>query len=100
MIYRISERSDWRAALRSGEFASADLVLEGFIHCSEREQILPTAHRYFSGKQGLVLLEIDDARIGEFIRREDLAGRGETFLCAHSIAGNSSSFRFWRRRRW
>ena len=79
MIYRIAESADWRTAQLQGEFASADLAQEGFIHCSEREQVWRTAHKYYAGKHGLVLLEIDDAKIGDAIRREDLTGRGENF---------------------
>ena len=79
MIYRIAEPEDWLQCLRSGQFASADLSLEGFIHCSEKQQILRTAAKYYAGKTGLVLLEIDDTLLGADVRREDLTGRGENF---------------------
>ena len=84
MIYRIATSADWRAAQRNGEFASADLAQEGFIHCSERVQVLRTAHKYYAGQRGLVLLEIDEALIAASIRREDLAGRGEKFPHAYA----------------
>ena len=84
MIYRIAENADWQAAQQRGEFASADLLQEGFIHCSEREQVLRTAHKYYAGRHGLVLLEIDDAAIAASIQREDLAGRGENFPHAYA----------------
>ncbi len=79
MIYRIADSADWYAALSSGEFASADLALEGFIHCSTREQVLRTASKYYAGHCDLLLLEIDDAAIGARLRFEDLAGKGESF---------------------
>ena len=84
MIYRIAEMADWQAALLHGEFSSADLLQEGFIHCSERAQVLRTAQKYYAGRSGLVLLEIDDAAIAASIRREDLTGRGENFPHAYS----------------
>ena len=84
MIYRIAEMADWQAALLRGEFSSADLLREGFIHCSERAQVLRTAQKYYAGRSGLVLLEIDDAAIAASIRREDLTGRGENFPHAYS----------------
>ncbi len=79
MIYRISEASDWASAKLNGEFASADLTLEGFIHCSEQHQILRTATKYYTGKKPLLLLEIDDTKIANVLKREDSVGRGELF---------------------
>jgi uncharacterized protein (DUF952 family) len=79
MIYRIAEENDWKRAQQLGEFASADLALEGFIHCSEQHQILRTAAKYYAGKKLLVLLEIDETKIINNLRREDSTGRGEKF---------------------
>ena len=60
MIYRIAELADWHAAQQTGFFASADLGAEGFIHASELYQVLGTAHRYYAGRQDIVLLELDE----------------------------------------
>jgi uncharacterized protein (DUF952 family) len=79
MIYRIAEASDWARAQKTGEFASADLTAEGFIHCSEQHQILRTAAKYYAGKKSLVLLEIDETSIIDNLKREDSTGRGEIF---------------------
>ena len=79
MIYRIAEPEDWLQCLHFGQFSSADLSLEGFIHCSEKQQILRTAAKYYAGKTGLVLLEIDETLLGAGVRREDLTDRGENF---------------------
>lgn len=76
MIYRIADVTDWQQALRDGVFASADLAAEGFIHCSEREQVARTAQKYYTGRSDLVLLEIDDAALGSALVREDLTGSG------------------------
>ena len=76
MIYRIAEQADWKRAQRDGAFASADLSLEGFIHCSEQYQVARTARKYYAGKSALVLLEIDDAVLGAALVREDLSGSG------------------------
>ena len=83
MIYRIAELADWIRAQKTGLFASADLRLEGFIHCSERHQLARTASKYYAGKSALVLLEIDDAALGAALVREDLTGSG---LFPHSYA--------------
>jgi uncharacterized protein (DUF952 family) len=79
MIYRIAESSDWLDARQTGSFASADLAAEGFIHLSELHQVLRTANKYYRGKTGLVLLEIDEARLQEKLVREDLTGNGSIF---------------------
>lgn len=79
MIYRIASAQDWLLALRLGQFASADLTLEGFIHCSEYQQILRTAAKYYAGQKNLLLLEIDETNIAAHLKREDLRGKGENF---------------------
>ena len=79
MIYRIAESTDWADARKNGYFASADLEAEGFIHISERHQVLRTANKYYRGKTGLVLLEIDETLLDEPVIREDLTGNGAFF---------------------
>jgi len=79
MIYRIAEQADWQNARDAGYFASADLTREGFIHCSEKHQILSTAAKYYTGKKNLKLLEINEAKIIAHVKREDSTGRGEMF---------------------
>jgi uncharacterized protein (DUF952 family) len=78
-IYRITENAFWQSAQRTGEFVSPDLGIEGFIHASERHQVLRTAARYYAGKSDLLLLEIDEAALGDKVAREDSTGRGEQF---------------------
>ncbi len=79
MIYRIADSIDWRRAVESGVFASADLAAEGFIHISALHQILRTANKYYRGKTGLVLLEIDESLLDVPVIREDLTGSGAIF---------------------
>ncbi len=87
MIYRLADLADWERAQQTGFFASADLAAEGFIHTSERHQVLETARRHYAGRPALVLLEIDEAALaaaGVRIEREWAARRGEFF--AHAFA--------------
>lgn len=79
MIYRIADEADWTHAQQTGQFASADLQREGFIHCSEHHQILRTAQKYYAGRKSLMLLEIDETKIIANLKREDSIGRGEIF---------------------
>ncbi|PJJ61106.1 DUF952 domain-containing protein [Hymenobacter chitinivorans] len=82
MIYRIASLADWQQAQRTGFFASADLAAEGFIHASDRTQVLETARRYYTGHPDLVLLEIDEERLTEAgvrLEREWVAARQQAF---------------------
>ena len=82
MLYRIAESSDWQQARETGFFASLDLEVEGFIHASERNQILETARRYYLGREGLVLLEIEEAALaaaGILVERAWAESRQEYF---------------------
>lgn len=79
MIYRITDIAAWRQAEATGVFVSPDLALEGFIHCSERGQVLRTANKYFAGRPDLVLLEIDESRLGSRCLREHSPGADQVF---------------------
>ena len=82
MLYRIAEAADWQQAQKTGFFASADLVAEGFIHSSESHQILATARRHYAGRADLVLLEWDEEALAAAhvrVAREWVASRGEAF---------------------
>lgn len=84
MFYRIATRDDWLRARATGQFASADLAAEGFIHGSEIHQVIRTADKYYRGQTGLVLLEIDEGFLASPVVREDLFGSGIKF--PHSYA--------------
>ena len=81
MIYRISEPQFWAEALRQGYYASPDLAAEGFIHFSERHQVVGVAQRYYRDKSGLILLLVDETRLdpGTECRRENTTGGRELF---------------------
>jgi uncharacterized protein (DUF952 family) len=84
MIYRITDDAGWQRAQDTGFFASIDLAVEGFIHCSEKHQVTGTAGRYFKGRGDLIVLEVDDVALGETLKREDTTGRGEKFPHVYS----------------
>lgn len=82
MLYRLAEPQDWQQAQQTGFFASADLAVEGFVHSSERSQILETARRYYPGRTDLLLLEWDEevlAAAGVRVEREWVESRQEHF---------------------
>jgi uncharacterized protein (DUF952 family) len=63
MLYHITLKSEWQLAGERGWYEAPSLASEGFIHCSYKEQVADTANRYYTGAQGLVLLEIDPAKL-------------------------------------
>lgn len=77
-IYHIATEAEWAAAKRKGEYAADSLSSEGFIHCSTAAQVASTANAIFRGRRDLVLLHIDDTRVGATIKYEGAEG-GERF---------------------
>jgi uncharacterized protein (DUF952 family) len=63
IIYHITTADEWKAAQQTGSYEAASLKEEGFIHCSQAEQVPEVLARYFSGKTGLVKLSIDPKKL-------------------------------------
>jgi glutathione S-transferase len=83
-IFHIARQREWEQAILDGEYrrSTRDRSLddEGFIHCSTREQVAPTAERFYADEtQPLVLLTIDPHRIPADVVEEDLHGSGERY---------------------
>jgi uncharacterized protein (DUF952 family) len=75
IIYHITEPTDWDAAQPAGEYVAESLATQGFIHASTLHQLVDTANLLFRGKDGLVVLCIDESRLNAPVKRESaLAG--------------------------
>lgn len=70
MIYHILARSAVQAARECGEYRAASLATEGFMHCSQLQQVLPVANAFYASQSGLALLVIDPARLHAELRYE------------------------------
>ena len=80
IIYKISTRSLWGEAERTGAFIGAPVDrADGFIHFSTREQVKETASRHFAGQGDLVLVAVDAGRLGEALKWEYSPSRAEDF---------------------
>jgi len=79
MIYHITTRTEWKDARKTGSYRADSLESQGFIHCSKLEQVVNTADHYFRGREGLVLLCIDEKRLRAEVRYENLEGGKELF---------------------
>lgn len=73
-IFHIVPGEAWQQARSEGLYRGDTLESEGFIHCSLARQVVAVANARFRGQQGLVLLEIDAARVRSEIRYEGADG--------------------------
>jgi len=74
-IYKIAPQGLWDEAERTGVFEGAPIDLaDGFIHFSTAEQAVETAARHFAGQDGLVLVAVNAAALGQALRYEPSRG--------------------------
>ena len=75
-ILHITTRKAWIEATRTGAYSAPSLETEGFIHGSTLKQLLPVAGKFYRGQAGLVVLEIDPARLSSELKWEPPSGGG------------------------
>jgi uncharacterized protein (DUF952 family) len=63
----------------AGSYRPEMFPVEGFVHCSTRDQVVKVADARFRGQSGLVLLCIDTDKVAAEIRYENLEGARELF---------------------
>jgi uncharacterized protein (DUF952 family) len=74
-VYKILSQAEWNEALAKGRFdGSAVDLRDGFIHLSDAAQAPETARLHFAGRDDLVLLRLDAARLGKALRWEPSRG--------------------------
>lgn len=79
VLLHIAERKVWAVAVQTGAYRPGSLAQEGFIHCSLPDQVIAVANALYRGRQGLVLLVIDPAKVPAEIRYEDCYESGQEF---------------------
>jgi uncharacterized protein (DUF952 family) len=79
IIYHITTSSEWEEARKSGLYTSPSLNEEGFIHCSQPEQVAGVLQRYFAGKTNLVKLSIDTDKLSSRLIYEWSPSIADTF---------------------
>ncbi|WP_217425011.1 DUF952 domain-containing protein [Magnetospirillum sp. LM-5] len=78
-IYHMCRAEEWRAAQAVGRYGgSSQDVADGFIHFSTALQVEASAAKHRAGQDGLVLLEVDAARLGPALKWEPARG-GQLF---------------------
>jgi uncharacterized protein (DUF952 family) len=76
-IYHIIPRADWEG-LPPGPYRAASLQSEGFIHCSQLDQVARVANLFYAEQPELLVLGIDPEQLDSPVREEDV-GTGERF---------------------
>ena len=75
MIYKIFRAAEWSAASRETRWKGSAVDLkDGFIHFSTAEQAAETLANHFAGETGLILAEIDPAKLGAPLKWEPSRG--------------------------
>ncbi len=71
IIYKIAPEALWREAQMNGRFTGAPIdIADGFIHFSTASQVRETAARHFAGQTDLLLIAIDETKLGEALKYE------------------------------
>ncbi len=83
MIYHITTWDAWHAAQQDGNYRPESLTTQGFVHLSNREQVLRVANGFYHGQKGLVLLCVDTARLSAPLKYEP----PDTLIPAEHYAG-------------
>ena len=76
IIYHITARQAWEAALQAGLYTAPSLAQEGFIHASTLTQVVDTANRFYAGQTGLVLLAVDTQALQPPLRFDPVTTHG------------------------
>jgi len=75
IVYKIVTGQQWDEARQAGLFKGAPVDLEdGFIHFSTAEQVLETAAKHFKGQDGLLLVAVEVAALGDALVFEPSRG--------------------------
>lgn len=79
IIYHIANKEDWQKAQKTATYVCDSLQSEGFIHCSDYEQVLATAQRFFANAHNLYLLAINTEALEAKLVYENTMGGEEQF---------------------
>lgn len=72
MIFHITTCSEWQQAREIGEYRVASLETEGFIHCSEIDQVAWVANQFYQNVPDLVLLQVNPEKLTAELRYDEI----------------------------
>ncbi|GLQ34952.1 hypothetical protein GCM10007939_12350 [Amylibacter marinus] len=75
LIYKILRAPEWEALQSQGQSAGAPIdIVDGYIHFSTAETVAQTVAKYFEGMEGLMILALEDAPLGNALKYEVARG--------------------------
>src|SRR5271154_6792186 len=77
LIYHLVTPTAWQPA-DPMRYEAPSLATEGFIHCSNRDQVAWVANQFYRDEPELLMLGIEVERLGSPVRDED-GGNGQLF---------------------
>ena len=78
-IYKILRAPEWQVLMQAGSTSGSPVDLaDGFIHFSTASQVAETLSKHFAGEDGLMVLAVEDAPLGDRLRWEPSRG-GQLF---------------------
>jgi uncharacterized protein (DUF952 family) len=78
-ILHLATDMAWARAVRDGSYVADSLAADGFIHCSDPQQVVAVANARFLSREDLIMLQIDATRLSAEGRYENLEGGPELF---------------------
>ena len=70
-IYKIATKAQWADAKGNGIFEGAPIDLaDGYIHFSTASQVRETAAKHFANQSDLLLVSIDEEKLGDALKFE------------------------------
>jgi len=74
-IYHVCKIDEWAEARKGGGYGgSSQDQADGFIHFSASDQVVESVAKHRAGQDGLVILEVDPARLGQDLKWEPSRG--------------------------
>lgn len=74
ILFHIVEVETWRRLSSGADYRPSSLEAEGFIHLSTAEQLAGTIERFYSGRDDLLVLQIDAGVLTAELRFEPADG--------------------------
>ena len=91
MIYHMCRADEWAAAVAAGSYpGSSQDQADGFMHFSTAAQIVESARRHRAGQDGLLLIAVDAARLGDRLKWETSRG-GDLFPHLYGLLAPAES---------
>ncbi len=79
MILHIIRNQEWQSAKQSGIYKNKSLEDEGFIHCSNENQVCKVANNHYKDEEDVLLLYIEETKLVSKVICEDLYQLGEKY---------------------